>query len=299
MKYFLLIMIVIVVIILLICYFLRRRWAIRKVKMMSDMEKLCRVDAALNPFGFMFDLNCDIVTSRNDAWQRDVGYADIYDLKAPFVNMVMDAEPIFFKYDEKQYRIEFWKGQYGITTGAEIGIYICDCHEKCKNFYRAANDEEMLDMSFVLTKKCDLFSRNDKSWWLTGFDVGVFSKPSDLKMSICICFPSCEMRDAFVDALIESGYSNCQLNICENTVCFEYCCPKHYCKHRILKYFVQLFNWIYCHIFQCFTRYFNRTIDKLTYLSYMLPCFYRFVIRLSIPRRKHRKHRKHHKREEK
>ena len=48
MKYFLLIMIVIVVIILLICYFLRRRWAIRKVKMMSDMEKLCRGDAGFH-----------------------------------------------------------------------------------------------------------------------------------------------------------------------------------------------------------------------------------------------------------
>ena len=297
MRYFLLGLAVLIIVICLVWNYLRRRWAIRKVKCLSDEEKLLYVDAALNPFGFEFDLNCDIVVSKNDVWQRDFGYMDLYDEKAPFFNMVMDAVPIYFDYDGKEYRIELWKGQYGITTGGEIGVYIRDNHTNYpKTYYRAANDEERLDMSFVLTKKCDLFCRCDKSWWLTGFDVGVFSKPKDLKMSICICFPNCEMQEAFVNALIEAGYACCQLNNCENAVCFEYCCPNHYkpnMKHRIIKCFAQIANYINCQIYMHFTRWFNRTIDKLTYLRFMSPCLYRFIIRLSIPRRKQMKPHKH------
>lgn len=293
MKYFIIGIVCLLILIFLIWYFLRKRWAIRKVKCTSDIEKLIYINAALNPFGFAFEPKCDIVISKNDVWQRDLGYTDLYDSGAPFLNMVMDAEPIYFDYDGKHYRIELWKGQYGITTGAEIGVYIRDYTSKNKNFYRAANDDERLNMSFILNKKCNLFSRCDKSWWLTGFDIGVFSRPKNLKMSICICFPNCKMLEAFVKALLKVGYSCCQINVCENTVCFEYCCPSNYKpnhKHRIIKCFAQICNYINCHIYMHFTRYFNRTIDKLTYLRFFSPCLYRLIIRLSIPRRKQKKH---------
>ncbi len=299
MKYLLFGILAVVIIILVVLYLCRKRWAIRKVKCMCDEEKVCRIDAALNPFGFKFDENCDIVVSKNDAWQGDFGYMDFYDKKAPFFNMVMDAEPIFFDYDGKEYRIEFWKGQYGLTTGAEIGLYVRDdCGNSHKNFYLAANENEWLDMGFILTKKCDLFCRKERTWWLTGFDVGIFSKPKELKMNICICFPNTKMCEAFVSALIKNGYSNCQLNICENMVCFDYCCPSYYKpngKHRIIKCLVQGWNSFFCYVYQYLTRFFNRTLDKLTYLSFMLPCFYRFIICLSIPRRKQRKKQKHSK----
>lgn len=293
MKYFILAAICLVILIIVIAYFLRKKWAIRKVNSLNDEEKVKYIDSALNCFGFEFDLYCDVVVSKKDAWQREFGYMDLYDLKAPCLNMVFDAEPICFEYDNKEYRIELWKGQYGITTGAEIGVYVRD---NCSNnYYRAANDEEMLDMDFVLTKKCNLFCRCDKSWWLTGFDIGVFSKPKNLKMDICICFPNCEMRCAFVEALIKKGYSYCQLNICDNSVCFEYCHPKYYkpnCKKRIRKFFAQICNWINCLIYRCFTRAFNRTIDKLTYIRFMLPVFYHLVICSCIPRRKKRGYKK-------
>lgn len=299
MKYFLLAILVLFLVSFFIWYFLRRRWAICKVRSLSDEEKLKEIDAALHPFGFTFDLSCDIVVSKNDVWQRDLGYMDLYDTNAPFLNIVVDAEPIYFEYDGKEYRIELWKGQYGITTGAEIGVYVRDNDVAYpKSFYRAAKDDERLGMYFILTKKCDLFCRCDKSWWLTGFDVGTFSRPKDLKMSICICFPNCEMKEAFVDALIQKGYSYCQLNICDNVVCFEYCCPNYYkpnCKHRIIKCIAQICNYINCHIYRHLTRLFNRTLDKLTYLRFMAPCLYRFIIRLSIPRKKQKRHQQHKK----
>lgn len=288
MKYIILGVILFFFFLFLLVYFFRRRWAIRKVKCSTDVEKLCTVNAALAPFGFEFDLEQDIVISKNDAWQRDFGYRNIYDAKAPFFNMVMDAEPIFFDYCGKHYRIQIWKGQYGITTGAEIGIYLRDNYTP-KGYYRAAMDEERLDMTFQLSNKCKLFTRCDTSWWLTGFEVGLFSWPHDLKCSVCIQFKDCEMKDAFVASLIEAGYSKANIKTCDNIVCFQYCCPSNYPPnrtHKIIKCIAQFFNWMNCHIYQKLTRPFNRTIDKLTYLRYMAPCLYRLIIRLCIPRRR-------------
>ena len=37
--------------------------------------------------------------------------------------MIIDAYPVYFDYQDKTWMIEFWRGQYGINTGAEIGVY--------------------------------------------------------------------------------------------------------------------------------------------------------------------------------
>lgn len=255
---------------------------------MSDEEKLISINAILDSFGFEFDVDQDIIISKNDCWQRNFGYMNLYDYKAPFFNMIITSLPIDFNYDGKDYRIEFWKGQYGIATGAEIGVYVRD-NKDSLNLYRALYDDERLNMQFTLTKKCKLFSRCDKSWWLTGFDVGLFSRPKDLKMSICICFPDEEMLASFVRSLINAGYPSCSIDICDNMVCFDFCRANNYRpnrKHTLLKCFMQFINFINCKLYLRFTRFFNRTLDRLTYLRYMMPCLYRLIIKLSTPRRK-------------
>lgn len=288
MLYIIISLLIFFIIFFIVFFCFRKKWAIRKVKCTTEEEKLCYVNAMLEPFGFVFDEEQDIIISKKDCWQRDAGYSDFYDYKAPLFNMVMDSLPICFNYDNKEYRIEFWKGQYGITTGAEIGTYIHDA--SClPNFYRALTDEECLDMNFVLTKKCCLFYRCDKSWWLTGFDLGVFSRPKNLHMSICINFPNQEMLQCFVNSLINSGIPKSQINVCDNQVCFDYCCKNNYkpnhC-HCLIKLIMQICNFINCKFYLMCTKCFNRTLDKLTYLRYLAPSLYRFIIRISIPRRK-------------
>ena len=293
------VILIVLLITLIVWHLIKKKKAIKKVKFSSEEEKLMCLDAALDPFGFTFDYCQDIVVAKDDSWQRDFGYMDLYDLKAPFLNMVFDAEPICFEYDCKQYRIEFWKGQYGITTGAEIGVYVRDNHKKFPTtYYRAANDDERLDISFELTKKCNLFSQCEHSWWLTGFDVGTFSRPKDLVMSICICFKNECMLEAFLKSLINTGYSICNICVCDNTVCFDYCCPNNYKlnkKHRLIKCIAQIFNYINCGIYNFFTRHFNRTLDKLTYLRFMSPCLFRFIINLCLPRKKKKHYHKKNK----
>lgn len=290
MHIFIYIIITILVIALIVWCLIKKKKAIKKVKCSSEEEKLMYINAALEPFGFVFDYCQDIVISKKDPWQRDFGYMDLYDLKAPFLNMVFDAEPIYFEYDNKEYRIEFWKGQYGITTGAEVGVYVRDKHPLFPtSYYRAANDDECLNISFELTKKCKIFSRCDEDWWLTGFDVGMFSHPKDLTMSICICFPDECMLEAFYKSLVNAGYSQANISICDTTICFDYCYPNNYKlnkKHKLIKCIAQFYNRINCHIYNFFTRYFSRTLDKLTFLRFSSPCLFHLIINLCLPRKK-------------
>lgn len=292
MIYFIITLFALLVVLFLVFYFIKRKRVIHKVRHMKEEEKLCVVNKALNPFGFAFDLKQDIVISQDDSWQRDIGYSDFFDLKAPYLNMVMDCEPIYFSYDDKCYRIEFWKGQYGITTGAEAGIYIREEDTHKKEEYRCANDTEILPMQFELYKKCFLFKRCGFTWWLTGFDVGKFSRPKDLMLKVCVRFPNQKMQVAFVEGLLEAGYTPNKITVCGNAICFTICKPKNYKlnhRHKLIKCFAQMMNCINCSLYMWFTRCFTRTLDKLTYIRYMAPHLYHFVIKLSIPRRKYKK----------
>ncbi len=283
----------VVLLIFFILYSVRKKWAIRKVHNESELEKLHTINKALRPFGFAFDLKQDIVVSINDSWQREMGFSDFYDYHAPLFNIVTDAEPIYFTYRKKEYRLEFWKGQYGITTGAEIGLYVRDEHTNApEGYYRSARDEERLQMGFFLFHKCFLFSRCGYSWWLTGFDVGKFSKPKDLTMKVCVAFPNQEMQIAFVEGLLKAGYEQNKIRICDCNVCFDYCCSHNYKMNhrgRICKCIAQICNRINVSLFNFFTRYFTTTLDKLTYIRFMFPCLYRFIIRCTFPRRRPKK----------
>lgn len=72
--------------------------------------------------------------------------------------MKIDCEPIYFQYDGRRWLIEFWKGQYGITTGAEVGVYVTDKKDVdipgifSGTFYESISDNELLQIEYVLKK---------------------------------------------------------------------------------------------------------------------------------------------------
>jgi len=73
--------------------------------------------------GFAYPPEKDIFYSTKNAWQKNFGYTRLYDILAPIFRIIIDTEPIKFNYNNKNWLITFWKGQYGIVTGAKIGIY--------------------------------------------------------------------------------------------------------------------------------------------------------------------------------
>ena len=162
------------------------------------------VTGVRNFAGFLWDNKQRIWYSKKDPIQRNLGYCDLYDTLAPLAGIFIQHKKIPFKYDGKEWMIWIWKGQYGITIGAEIGIYIYERgHWIEKNtgqkFYRCANTSEELYMSFVLYKNSKkLFNRAyTKHWWLTGFKPGIKNWWDKLKMDITINFKSTEMAKAF------------------------------------------------------------------------------------------------------
>ena len=190
------------------------------------------LDELIEIFGYAYDPEQDIFISRMHPWQRRFGYCRLFDELSSLMGMIIDCEPIYFNYNGKKWMIGIWKGQYDMVTGGEIGLYKGIFNINLPGissgiYYRSANDDELLPMSFTLKKKGKvLFTREGTHWWLTGFKLGEFSKPSELSMDISIGFPDEIMRDAFIEGLLKAGYRNRDLEINENTVSFTFGKPR-------------------------------------------------------------------------
>ena len=210
----------------------------RKWKPTSDLAKI--VYAA----GFNYDPDQDIIYSRMYPWQRSFGYAYPYDLAAPVtISAIIDCEPFFFHYKGKDWMIELWKGQYGLETGGEIGVYICQQpylnpilgnrpHDpENGKFFDCVGNAKRLTMSFTLNRNGEpLFQRGpEKHWWLTGFKWGVLSKPDELTMDLKITFPNEEMQAAFLGAVTKTGYTDIKTD--STTVSFVFDKPMTYQSH--------------------------------------------------------------------
>ena len=135
--------------------------------------------------GFVYDEKKGIYYSPIAVWQRKFGYADIYDV---VFDRFCDTEyeKFIFEYQEKEWRIEFWKGRYwNMGTGAEIGIYYKEIGDD-SDFYAAVNDDDFMKMSFSLYQNDPykyLFTRGpEEHWWLNGFKPDENVKAADIVM---------------------------------------------------------------------------------------------------------------------
>jgi len=111
------------------------------------------------------------------------------------MSAVIDCEPIFFDYAGKTWMIELWKGQYGLETSCEVGVYTrpigssgpfyfvldhtvgerpYDPTAEHNQYFDCAADSDILVMSSTLYRNGQkLFSRGpEPHWWLTGFRWG-------------------------------------------------------------------------------------------------------------------------------
>lgn len=177
-----------------------------------------------NAFGFKYDPTKDTFDSTKDAWQKNFGYTHLYDVAAPLFGMMIDTLPIKFTYDNKNFLLSFWKGQYGITTGGEVGLYYTDDLKVDKHtLYLPVDDRYMLDTSFILYKKNKYITRiRGKNWWIATFKLGMFSKPRHLSMGITINFKDKEMLDAFMKSFKKYHYRKKDYHIENNTFFFNY-----------------------------------------------------------------------------
>lgn len=170
-------------------------------------------------------------TNDKECWQDTFGYARIYDLVAPYVALEYDYTRVFFTYEDRDFMVQLWKGQYGyVFYGSEIGVYSKDVSDKepgMLTFYSKAEEEYWPTMEMSLYhENIDgewerEFTRDyDKYWWCTGFKPGHLRQvePADeLRMVAKITFKDAKMAKQFALGLKECGLTRAKnVNSLEN-----------------------------------------------------------------------------------
>ncbi len=160
--------------------------------------------------GYLFDDEGNFFFTSDDPWQRNFGYNEAFDIAAPFAVFYYDTMRCKFKYDNKDWMIQFWKGQYGLAfVGVEIGVYTKP-FDRDVNHYDAASDEDALYMSMTGYRHNQvIFSREySKYWWCTGFIPGQlekFSDRSEIAVKCRITMKDSDMLSGFVTSLKENN----------------------------------------------------------------------------------------------
>lgn len=270
----------------------RKKKIICKVKSLCMNEKCELLDEIISPFGYSYLPAQNIFTSRVDAWQKEFGYCALYDDTAPFLSMNFDCLPVYFNYRNRTWLIELWKGQYGINTGCEIGVYHADRilneNELRHTLFKSVEPEEMPDMCLTLFRKAQgrsvLAQVCGKHWWLTAFRMGCFSNPADLRLQASVTFPTHEMAEAFLRGLLNAGYNRAEIQLRGCTVSFTFAnAESEQRRGWFLRLWVRISQWAnctWCKIYLRITRPFHQTVDRILYLYYYLPFAFRKMLRL-------------------
>lgn len=263
-----------------------KKWrAAYKIKKRADSGELYEI---MEDAGYSYDPEQDIFYSNMDPWQRKMGYCRLYDEATAPLNMIIDCEPIYFEYGGKRWMIEFWKGQYGMTSGGEIGVYTTKGPDLDipgffnGTFYNCASNEDRLYMSYVLVKDGRiLIYRRDKHWWLTGFKLGEFSEPSELTMYATVALKNASMRNAFVEGLKRAGYTENELLIDGNIVGLvfdEPHTPQPFTRIAETDWLIQRKNELLCDEYQEITKDYDSFPEKMNAVRELAPEIYDAIL---------------------
>lgn len=182
-------------------------------------------NALLAQWGYDYDARQDVLVSRFDAWQRRYGYCRLQDEAAAACGALIHCEPVPFTFRGRRYLLGFWKGQYGLAAGAEIGLLRAEGPDLFLPgvfqgpLYRFVPDEECPAMTLTLFKgEKVLFGLEARHWRLAGFRPGLFARAEDLVLRASLTFPSQEMAQAVYSALLDAGYTPYEIGRVDETV---------------------------------------------------------------------------------
>lgn len=271
-------------ILLIILVILYRRFKANRSLVISDLDSL---NEFIKPYGYLYDIRNDLFYSTMDAWQRDMGYTRLYDESAAPMSMIIDSEPIYFNYDNKRWMIEFWKGQYGMTTGFEVGVYYTEDENKDDEyfkwtFYDCVDDDNLLNMGFILVKDGRLLmKRRDRHWWLTGFKLGEFTNPDELVAQISIKLKDINMRNAFLLGMRNAGYKWNEIPVNGNIVTFVFKkprTPQPFTRIDEFDKITQKKNRLLCDEYNNLTKDYKNSLDKIIALQRIKPELVRNIV---------------------
>lgn len=247
------------------------------------------LDEIINIAGYDYDLKQDIFISNIDPWQRKMGYCRFFDEAAAPMGMIIDSEPVHFEYLGKKWLIGFWKGQYDLVSGGEIGIYRSILPFNIPGissgiYYSAISEEDFLPMSYTLKKNGNpIFTRQGTHWWLTGFKLGEFSNPEELSMDISITLKDPDMLEAFLAGLRNAGYADDEFGIEGTTVNFTFAAPHSHqplTRTKLSDKIIQRKNKLLCDAYEKITGPYPTVPEKVKALEEKSPEIYRRFIEI-------------------
>ena len=160
-------------------------------------------------------------SDNNFTWQKPFGFMRLYDVASQLIGYQYDFKRIVFTYDNKDWLIELWKGQYALFQyGGEIGVYTkysTGFGDTPVSTYRCAAESDWLNMEMTLYQEQSdgtmrrVFEREyGKYWWCDGYRVGKLrkSKPAtELQMVSRITLKDEKMAMEFAKSIQSSGFS--------------------------------------------------------------------------------------------
>ena len=111
------------------------------------------------------------------------------------------------------WRMQLWKGEYGVFGGCEAGIYTQNPDTNNMLYTGVDNDHMLQWESALYLNEADFKANNmwfyrewQSHWWLTGFKSGVVN-PEEIVMFLHVRMRSSQMANQFEEALLKSGYT--------------------------------------------------------------------------------------------
>lgn len=171
---------------------------------------------------YLWDPNGQFYYVDDNPWQRNFGFNAIYDWAAATMVMYYDTWRACFDYDDLEWMIQSWKGQYGfLFIGGEIGVYTREpgAAVLTSSHYNCADDNHLINMEMSIYYDAHdgngyqkLFTRAYyPHWWCTGFVDGhladyKFNDRSCLIMTARLHMYDDAMTEAFTTALAGCGF---------------------------------------------------------------------------------------------
>ncbi len=163
-------------------------------------------------------------TDDKDCWQDYFGFYNLYDLVSPYILLEYDYIRVYFRYNDLDWMIQLWKGQYGLLFyGSEVGVYTKEMSDKevtAFTHFKCPEQENWLDMTMSLYHDYEddgnyvfeLERPYGNYWWCTGFKAGHLNdvEPADeLRMTTTITMKDEEMTRLFAQGLVDCGFIRC------------------------------------------------------------------------------------------
>jgi hypothetical protein len=160
--------------------------------------------------------------NQKPVFQYIFGFNDLYDVFTWGVNVWADMFKCEFNYDGKDWRMQFWKGGYGMffATGGEIGIYTKP-EDRAIEHYDAPARSDWLYLTYTMYNRGEelytrpspyLISDEGPYWWAPGYKIlslctDFMSSPrTNVVMDATIEFKDEEMAKLFIGCLKEKGF---------------------------------------------------------------------------------------------